>query len=231
MATVSLLSSPFKQEQFMNYFISRDGQQYGPYTLADLQRYAASGEVLLTDLATSEGIDEPVPVAQIIGTIAVPSQLSPGIAAAEINVYPDPPNLHWGMVLLFTILTCGIFSIVWDVVLAAWLKRVAPQSKALFYFICAAVLLFSIFVAGFVTAYRHQAAGYTSLLQLLYYVAILVGRFSFRSSMEEHFNGPEPMGLSLSGVMTFFFGSIYFQYHINDIIRRKQADRIYQMTT
>jgi hypothetical protein len=34
----------------MNYFITRDGQQYGPYTLADLQRYVASGEILLTDL-------------------------------------------------------------------------------------------------------------------------------------------------------------------------------------
>ncbi len=28
----------------MNYFITRDGQQYGPYTLADLQRYVASGK-------------------------------------------------------------------------------------------------------------------------------------------------------------------------------------------
>jgi len=48
----------------MNYFISREGEQYGPYTLADLQRYAASGEVLLTDMATGEGLDEPVSVAQ-----------------------------------------------------------------------------------------------------------------------------------------------------------------------
>jgi hypothetical protein len=214
----------------MNYFISRDGQQYGPYTLADLQRYAASGDVLLTDLATSEGIDEPVPVSQIIGTIAVPPPLTPGMPASAINVYPDPPNLHWGLVLLFSVITCGIFNIVWDLILAAWLKRVAPQSKALFYFICAAGLLVAIFFSSFITAYRHQQAGYTSLLQLLYYVAILVGRFSFRGSMEEHYNGPDPIGLSLSGVMTFFFGSIYFQYHVNDIIRRKQADRIYQMT-
>jgi hypothetical protein len=213
----------------VNYFISRDGQEYGPYTLADLQRYTASGEILLTDKATSDALTEPVPVAQIIGTIAVP--LVPwGVPTAEINVYPDPPNLHWALVLVFAILSCGVFSIIWDLVLAAWLKRVASQSKALFYFICAGALLVAIFVASFVTAYRHQAVGYTSLLQLLYYVAILVGRFSFRGAMEEHFNGPEPMGLSLSGVMTFFFGGIYFQYHINDIIRRKHADRVYQMT-
>ena len=57
----------------MDYFISRDGQKYGPYTLAELQRYAASGEVLLTDLATSDGLTEPVHVAQIIGTIVAPT--------------------------------------------------------------------------------------------------------------------------------------------------------------
>jgi hypothetical protein len=42
----------------MNYFISRDGTQYGPYTLADLQRYVASGNILVTDLARSEAISE-----------------------------------------------------------------------------------------------------------------------------------------------------------------------------
>ena len=46
-----------------------------------------------------------------------------------------------------------------------------------------------------------------------------------RRSMEEHFNGPEPMGLSLSGVMTFFFGGIYFTYHLNRINELKRAAR------
>jgi hypothetical protein len=58
---------------------------------------------------------------------------------------------------------------------------------------------------------------------------VLVARFSFRASMEEHFNSVDPMGLSLSGVMTFFFGGIYFQYHINDIVRRKQQDLAFQI--
>ena len=48
-----------------------------------------------------------------------------------------------------------------------------------------------------------------------------------RSELEEHFNTVEPVGLSLSGVMTFFFGGLYFQYHINDINRRKLMDRMY----
>ncbi len=46
-----------------------------------------------------------------------------------------------------------------------------------------------------------------------------------RRCMEEHFNGPEPIGLSLSGVMTFFFGSLYFQYHFTRINEMKRMAR------
>jgi hypothetical protein len=46
-----------------------------------------------------------------------------------------------------------------------------------------------------------------------------------RRSMEEHYNGPEPIGLSLSGVMTFFFGVYYFQYHFTRINEMKRLAR------
>jgi hypothetical protein len=216
----------------VDYFISRDGQKYGPYTLAELQRYTASGEVLLTDLATSDGLTEPVQVAQIIGTIAAPTAFNAAARPiSEANIYPDPPNLHWGLVLLFGIISWGFFSIVWDIVQAAWLKRLEPESKALYIYIGGAATLGLIFVASILAGLNHTTAtGYVALLQLVYYVVLLVGRFSFRNSMEKHFNGPEPMSLELSGVMTFFFGGIYFQYHINDIVRRKTADRLYAMS-
>jgi hypothetical protein len=213
----------------MNYFISRDGQQYGPYTLADLQRYVASGEVLLTDLATSEGHSEPVSVAQIVGNIAAPAAYSGGFGgtAAPVVFYPAAPNLHWGLVLLFGVLTCGVFSIVWDIVQAAWLKKVDPASKALYFYIGAAALLGGIFFSSFFAGLTHSRSPFTGLFQLGYYVVLIVSRFSFKNSMERHYNTAEPMGLLLSGVMTFFFGGIYFQYHINDIARRKELDMLY----
>jgi hypothetical protein len=213
----------------MNYFISRGGQQFGPYTLADLQRYAASGEVLLTDLATSEAMTEPVTVAQIIGTIAVPPILTAVDSVSVREIYPDPPNLHWGLVLLFAVISCGFFTIAWELVQAAWLKKIEPQSKAIYIYGSAALALLFIFITSFLSSLNHSQFRYAALLQIVYYVVTLVGRFSFRKSMEEHFNGPEPMALALSGVMTFFFGGIYFQYHINDIVRRKAADRVYEM--
>jgi hypothetical protein len=80
----------------MNYFITRDGQQYGPYTLADLQRYVASGEILLTDLARSEGMSEPLPVSQIVGTIAVPQAQISTSPVFNAAIYPDPPTCIGG---------------------------------------------------------------------------------------------------------------------------------------
>lgn len=211
----------------MNYFITRDGQQYGPYTLADLQRYAASGEVLVTDLATSEASSEAVPVSQIIGTIAVPAPLRTG-PAVPVQLFPDPPNLHWGLVLLFGMLSCGLFNIAWAIVQSAWMKKVEPASNALFVYCGAAAALVGVFAASIVATATHSSTGIVSLVQLVYAVLIIWGRFSFKASMEQHFNVAEPMGLSLSGIMTFFFGEIYFQYHINDIMRRKQQDHLFQ---
>ena len=52
----------------MHYHVSRGGQTYGPYTLADLQRYVASGHILLNDLAKSEEMSDWIPVGQILNT-------------------------------------------------------------------------------------------------------------------------------------------------------------------
>jgi hypothetical protein len=210
----------------MNYFITRDGQQYGPYSLADLQRYVASGEILLSDMARSEGMSEALPVSQIIGTIAVPQAQVSALPVISGPFHPDPPNLHWGLVLLFGVFTCGLFNAVWGLVQAVWMKSVAPQSKALFYYIGSLCVLAGIVVVSFQAGLTHTRNSSAGLLNLAYSIAILVGRFSLRNSLEEYYNSAEPVGLGLSGVMTFFFGDIYFQYHLNQIMRRKQALRV-----
>ena len=234
----------------MHYHVSRNGQTYGPYTLEDLQRYVASGNVLLTDLAKSDDMPDWVPVSQILspsGTGAYPPPPSappagypgpgaphpgpggpypgpgapyPGAAAAA---YPDPPNLHWGLVLLFGILTCGIFTVIYDLIQAAWLRQVQPASKALTYYIVATFF----WLLNLATSMTHSAMshGYGAhntsplgaLASLIFIVMLIVARFSMRQSLEEHYNGPEPIGLRLSAVMTFFFGGLYFQYHFNRI--------------
>jgi hypothetical protein len=74
----------------MKYYIKRDLNEYGPYTLADLQRYVAQGNIVLSDLARSEGMTDWAPVSQILGTIpvAVPPAAAPMAAAG--TVYSGP---------------------------------------------------------------------------------------------------------------------------------------------
>jgi hypothetical protein len=42
----------------MLYHVTRGGQTYGPYTLEDLKKYVASGNVLPTDLAKSDDMPD-----------------------------------------------------------------------------------------------------------------------------------------------------------------------------
>ncbi|ADW67521.1 DUF4339 domain-containing protein [Granulicella tundricola] len=242
----------------MHYQISRNGQMYGPYTLEDLQRYVVSGNVLPTDLAKSEEMSEWLPVSEILAgrttgfssgapapaysaPVFTPAftpnpgapQFNPAAAASQ---YPDAPNLHWGLVLLFGFLTCSFFMIIWNLVVAAWLKRVQPNATSMMYYIGFVVLtVLQIFFGGFngfhdammmrhsgVHSSFHPVAG---LIGLSAWVVKLIARYSQRASLEEHFNGPEPVGLRLNPVMTFFFGGVYFQYHLNRINQIKTAAR------
>jgi hypothetical protein len=224
----------------MNYFIKRDDKEYGPYSLADLQKYVASGNVLLTDLSRSEGLTDWVPVSQVIGNIPVPvapAQPSPGTVygapatyAAPESQYPPPPSLHWGILVLLGVLTCGIFGWVWAFVQAVWVKKVAPESKALLYYSISVGLFVVMFAAAFAEGVQGRAGaggGPVFLLcRLVGGIMWIVAAFSMRSSIEDHYSTKEPIGLSLNGVMTFFFSIYYFQYHftrINEMKRRQMT--------
>ncbi len=269
----------------MHYHVSRNGQTYGPYTLEDLQRYLASGNVLPTDLAKTEEMTDWLPVSQTPRrrpsperpvpqpracrhpgqplvrsrrhshrrlhrdpSFANPAFATPGYSnpaatnpaynpaesAALASQYPDAPNLHWGLVLLFGLLTCTLFMVVWNLVVAAWLKRVQPNATSLFYYIGFAVLLFlQILTGGAANMHILMRPGiHTASTRFLpafvgiaAWVVKLIARYSQMSSLEEHFNGPEPVGLRLNGVMVFFFGGVYFQYHLNRINAMKHAAR------
>jgi hypothetical protein len=226
----------------MLYHVTRNGQNYGPYTLEDLQKYVASGNVLATDLAKTDDMAEWVPVSQVLG-VAMPA-ISPAPLAAYAGapgeypqtaaIYPDPPNLHWALVLLIGIFTCGIFFIVWFFVEAAWVRKVDPQSKAMLYYIVAIVLdIANIPLQIILKTAAFNGTGNAAissilspLIVLAVFVLTLVAAFSMRDSIEAHFNGPEPIGLSLSGVMTFFFAIFYFQYHFSRINELKQMARL-----
>jgi GYF domain 2 len=235
----------------MTYQVSRNGQLYGPYTLEDLQRYVASGNILGTDMAKSEDMPDWLPVAQILGTagtagtagtpgytgtpgaaIPTPAYAAPSTYPQPSGIaYPDPPNLNWGLELLLGFLTCGFFVVVWNLIIATWANRVQPASKALMFYIAATVMIVLNLGSSWtvVISLSHHVHPHHSvlgnLISLATWVVRLIARFTLRDTLEQHFNGPEPLGLRLNAVMTFFFGGIYFQYKLNEINQMKQALR------
>lgn len=227
----------------MPYQVSRNGQMYGPYTLEDLQRYLASGNILQSDLAKSEEMPEWVPVSQILGAQSTTPPSTPYAPPATYpqstayappatgSPYPDPPNLNWALELLLGFLTCVLFVVVWNLVIASWAKRVQPNSKALMYYIIATVLIVLNFGGSYgnmIAAMHHNPVHqniFGGIIAIATWVVRLIARFSLRDTLEEHYNTVEPLGLRLSAVMTFFFGGIYFQYKLNRINEVKTALR------
>lgn len=225
----------------MSYQVSRDGQLYGPYTLEDLQRYVASGNVLATDLAKSDDMPDWLPVSQLLGAAGaaipvppvppVPTYPVPGAYPVPAGLYPDPPNLNWALLLFIDIVTCGVFQVIWNIVLSAWAKRVEPGSKALAFYIVGTFLVFANFGSSFgniFAAMHHEPLHKNylgSLLAIAAWVVRLIARFTMLGTLEQHYNGPEPLGLRLNPILTFFFGGIYFQYKLNQVNETKLALR------
>lgn len=232
----------------MKYYIQRQLNEYGPYTLADLQRYVAQGSIQLADLTRSEGMTDWVPVSQVIGNIPIPVAVSAG-AGAGATVYGGgtvydgstagfgvqalpmqgslivPPDLHWGLVLLIGIFTCGLFFSAWIIVEAVFVRKIKPDSKGLmFVIIGVAGAYLGGFANGFISAINHtnpQPLG--NIITIVFAIIFLVAAFQMRSDLEEYYNTTEPINLQLNGVMTFFFAIFYFQHHFSRIAQWKKT--------
>jgi hypothetical protein len=206
----------------MGYLVKRGDQTFGPYALVDLQRYVQSGNVLLDDLAQSEGLTNWVPVRQVLGDIpAVIMPATSAVAAPAVELVPLPPNLHWAALLVLNILTSqmfNLFNIIWALVLANWGRKLSGNNKPM--------VLVAMYPAGVISgilAVSMRSAGIGGLLILCGVVVYLFGIFAIREAMEDYYNSTENIGLTLSGPMTFFFSTVYLQYHVNRIARWKKT--------
>ena len=211
----------------MKYFLKRGEERYGPYSLAELQQYVQTGNIALTDLAQSEGMTDWAPISQVIGNIQVPvapvynpnvydpTMQGPGAVQME-----TAPNLHWALLLLFEIITFGLLNLVWSLILANWARKLNGNNTTLILIAIYPAAIFGEVVAETVGG---SMAPIATLLRIGAFVAYVVGIFKIKGAMEEYYNAKENMGLRLNGVMTFFFSTIYLQYHVNSINRWKKT--------
>jgi GYF domain 2 len=212
----------------MEYFVKRGEQRFGPYSLSDLQKYVQSGNLVASDLAQNEGMADWVPLTQVLGNIPAVAMGSGGVAAAAVaqpQLVELPPNLHWSIVLILGLLTRQLFNLIWALVQANWARKLIGDNRPM--------VLVAMYPAGMVAGvltialFRGHPGSAINILGFLFIIAgaivYLFGVFSIKAAMEEYYNSTENIGLQMSGAMTFFFSTVYLQYHINSIARWKKT--------
>ena len=137
---------------------------------------------------------------------------------------PVPPGMNWVVVLLLCMIP--FFAIYWFYKEYSFVKQIDPKNKSLTLFFASFGLIVAYVVLAVLGAIIGDTVavillGLAGLCGLAAVVAIYVALFQARSSLVRYYNTVEPIGLKLSGVMTFFFSLYYFQYHFQRIAEWK----------
>jgi Tfp pilus assembly major pilin PilA len=131
------------------------------------------------------------------------------------------------LVWLFTILTLGIFGLVWPFIQANWVRKIDGR--------CNAILLLGLAMGCFIVGYILYFAGFVSrnsggvgmiglggLLLLAYWVLRLVAYFSMAGSMRDKLASRE-LPLEIGGITLFFFTMFYLQGQLSWLARWKRT--------
>jgi len=227
------------------YWIGQNGQKYGPYTEANVRQWIGEGRFGPETLTWCDGMAAWAPLKQVFPDAAAveppafkappapPGDFfsgDPSDAPAQRRAdLPPPPSLHWGMVLLLTIVTLGIFGIVWPFIQAGWVRKIDGSSRAR--------LLLGLALGSFVVGYalviagaapRGEAPGggalFGVLLMLAYSVLYLVAYFSMAGSLRRHFSRGTPE-VRIGGITLFFFNMYYLQGQLRWLAKWKETGR------
>ncbi|MBI4890573.1 MAG: DUF4339 domain-containing protein [Acidobacteria bacterium] len=196
----------------MRYHLGRNGAVLGPFSVEEIHLMVARREAFPSDLCWTHGMPNWAPVGQVL--LGYPR--------------PTPPDLHWGLLLIFSFFA-GAFMLAWAMVQANFVKQIDPASRAMRLYTINLILMPIMGVVMFVAAIAGSATRSviffaTFLLLLIAYliassILYLKATYNMRRSLLAYYNSIENYGLRLGPVMTFFFGPLYFQYHFNRINR------------
>ena len=136
------------------------------------------------------------------------------------ELVPLPPNWHWAIVLILGVVTRQLFNLIWALLQANWARKLSGDNKPM---VLVAMYPAGVITGTLMTLMGRPYAALGSLFVLAGAIVDLFGMFAIKDAMEQYYNSTENIGLQLSGVMTFFFSTVYIQYHINSIARWKKT--------
>ena len=119
----------------------------------------------------------------------------------------------WGVFFL-SLITLGIYAIYWLVSRTnkanALAKHQVNQNLVYGYI--------ALYVINIAVAFTSIPEVFSSIISIITFIVGLVFIFSLRVSLKELINEGSNEPVHLSGILTFFFYAIYFQYKINEAI-------------
>jgi len=226
-------------------WIAQNGERSGPFDEADVRRWLAEGRYNEQTLAWRQGLAEWVPLYSLFperASTPPPTATPPASAPATFsaadrpgathhldeptsvyrepaqtlrNTLPAAPSLHWGLVLLFSILTLGIFAVVWPFIQANWVRKIDSDSKAM-------MLLGAGLGCGLLGELLGSSGGGKSalggLFTLAYLVLWIVAFFSMAGSIRRELSA-HGLPVEIGGVTLFFFNTLYLQGQLSWIAR------------
>lgn len=214
-------------------WLGLNGQRFGPYTLATVQRWHQQGVLDSGSLCWREGMTDWLPLDTFLrensgaGAFNEPPSFDvppPGLtprasaAVAPRDDVPVAPSLHWGWVALLSVLTVGIFAMVWMFVQSVWVKKIDPRSGATTYLIIGVACGLS---GGFVG----PDSQVYYVLQLVNIVFVLMAYFSMSASVKR-FGFERGLPVDIGGVTLFFFTMWYMQGQLTRIARWQRTGLI-----
>lgn len=218
-------------------WLGRGQEKFGPYAESLIHQWLAERKVSPSMLAWVDGMAEWRPLHEILGLAPeavppLPPDAFGGLAAhdAAVRALPEPPSLHWFLVLLLCIPTLGVMGIVWPFVQASWIKKIDPSSKATGWLVASLLLTLVVWGFGIGSQVARVGDGLTSValifpqlvIGLAQWACMIVAFFSMASSMRRVLS---PLGLvpEVGGITLFFFTTFYMQGQMSWVARWRQT--------
>lgn len=125
--------------------------------------------------------------------------------------------------------TFGIFAWIWALKEAGFARKLDPRSSARTLMLLAVIgfIISSLLEIGVVAPGDSDVKSMFAIAFFLCYMAsailFIVAAFQIRRAMVIYYTTVEPIGLRMSGAMTFFFNVLYIQYHNDRIATWKRT--------
>ena len=136
---------------------------------------------------------------------------------------PNPPSLHWAIVLLLDIVTLGLFGFFWMFRQARFARKIDPTNRAVFQILLSVALFLCSFLLSGIVALTVARGGQPTdlgtvmnMLRFFQILMVITAYMQIRKSLNMRY------GIQLNPLLTVIFNVLYVQYHLSKLAKNRE---------